>query len=677
MTEIDSTDLFPIGRKKVRDNSVRGKFRTTWVEGTADASVVSAAAPLIDRGVSHVGSSFGRAQARYFFVAIVLVFGILLARLVYAQIFQGDHFLLLAENNSERIIPIPAERGLLYDRRGRQLTKNVPNFSLALVPQDLPRLAAQRDVVIKELAALVEADEQNIRELIEQYRKYKNESIVIAEDIEYETALKIQIARSQLPGVHIQQGSKRLYLHALSDIGLASSTLGITATTTTIVSLAQIEGYMGKLDQSELETLYPRGYLPSDSNGKLGVEKGYEQMLRGTYGRRRIEVNARGKEQSVLAEYAAIPGAHVVLSIDAAVQAALENSLRHSLEKYHKERGVAVALDPRSGKIVAMVSLPSFDNNDFSGGIASSTYRGYLTDVNRPLYNRAISGTYPSGSTIKPAMAAAALTEHLITPATTVFSNGGIGVGPWFFPDWKAGGHGTTDVARSLAWSVNTFYYYIGGGYGDFVGLGVDKMVSYLQKLNFGRPLGIEIPGEQGGFVPNREWKKTTKGEPWYIGDTYNLSIGQGDLLVTPLQIASLTSIFANGGTLYRPRLAEATINPLTNQRAAVPSEIIQNKILPSESVKAVREGMRDCVVYGSCRQLAGLPMAVAGKTGTAQWNSTKANHAWFTSFTPFESPEIVVTVLVEEGEEGSLTAVPVATEFYKWWWKYRETGQP
>ncbi len=675
--EFDHTELFPVGRRRPTDNNLIGKYRTAWVEDTFDADLNASAGSLIGRGVSHVGSSFNVQRARWFLYIIIFVLNLWVVRLLYLQIWQGEHFRALSENNSERLIPIPAERGLLYDQKGRQLTKNIPNFALAIVPQDLPKKDEEREPIILELAALTGRDPNAIRTTLSEYKDYKNDSIIIAEDVPYETALRVQIAHERMPGVYVQQGSKRLYLHTLADLGLASSTLAQSQSTSTVLSLAHSEGYVGKLSQSELDALYKKGYLPSDTIGKIGLEKAYETQLRGVYGRRRIEVNARGKEQSVLAEYAPQPGQHVVLSIDAAIQAKLEQSLQNQLTRYNKARGAAIAMDPRNGHIVAMVSLPAYDNNDFSGGITSSTYRGYTSNKDRPLLNRTISGTYPSGSTIKPAIAAAALAEGVVDSKTSILSNGGIRVGAWFFPDWQAGGHGSTNVARSLAWSVNTFYYYVGGGYNGFTGLGADKIMSWLKRLHFGEALGIEIPGELDGFVPSREWKKERTGEPWYIGDTYNLSIGQGDLLVTPLQIASLTSFMANWGTLYAPRLADAYIDAITGARAEIAPVVIQKNVVNNSVIDPIRMGMRECVVYGSCRQLSSLPINVAGKTGTAQWNANKPNHGWFTSFAPYENPEIVVTVLVEEGEEGSRTAVPVAAEFYRWWANYRTTGRP
>jgi penicillin-binding protein 2 len=291
-----------------------------------------------------------------------------------------------------------------------------------------------------------------------------------------------------------------------------------------------------------------------------------------------------------------------------------------------------------------------------------------LENPDQPLFNRAISGEYPSGSTIKPVVAAAALQEGLITAGTSFVSSGGIRINEWFFPDWKAGGHGITDVRKAIAQSVNTFFYIIGGGYGDFTGLGPKKLKEYMEKFGLNNKTGIDLPGERVGFVPDPEWKWATKNEQWYIGDTYHVSIGQGDLLVTPLQVANYIAAVANGGTLYRPHLAKKIVDPAVQKDSDILPEVLDSNFVDPKNIQIVREGMRQTVVSGSARSLSNLPIAVAGKTGTAQWGTDKANHAWFTSFAPYENPEISVTILIEEGIEGSTVAVPIARDFYQWW---------
>lgn len=663
--------LFDITQKKPRKLRrawlcVRGAYRTQWVENNFDIDPVTRADALIPRGTSHVGSSLSRSRLAILVMIMVGVFTLLVGRLIYLQIIRGTYFRQLAENNSERIIPVPAERGLVFDRRGRQLVKNIANFSLVLIPQDLPRQPVDRKIVIEKAAAIAGRKPEDIQTLINEFRAYQQDSLTIKEDLDYDTALKLQIQSVDIPGIFIAEGSKRWYGNA-------------SATSTAVdphlpSSLSHLLGYLGKLDQKELNNLFDKGYLPSDSLGKSGIEKTYETILRGTYGRRRVEVNVQGKEQLTLAEIAPRPGQPIKLAIDVAMQGKLQTIMEHYLAVNHKTRASGIVMDPRNGEILAMVSLPAYDNNDFAGGIESSVYSRYVDNSDNPLFNRAISGAYPSGSTIKPVMATAALEEGIVDRATSFLSNGGLQVGPWFFPDWKAGGHGVTNVTKSLAWSVNTYYYYIGGGYGSFNGLGVDRITGYLRRFGFGSALGIDVPGEESGFVPTKEWKLETKKEPWYIGDTYNLAIGQGDLLVTPLQIAEATASVANGGIMYRPHIVKSIMDPTKGSEEPLKIDILRQPLAKAGTLAIIRDGMRECVTYGSCRQLSRLPFPVAGKTGTAQWNSTKPNHAWFTSFAPFDKPELVVTVLVEEGVEGSAISAPIAYEFYAWWWGYRAT---
>ena len=581
----------------------------------------------------------------FIFIATLLV---IFYKIFYLQIINGNQNRILAEKNRQRSIPITAERGTIYDRNGIALTQNIPKFSIALTPQDLPTKTKNREEIVRRLAQITEQSTQTIRDILKEYGSYSYESIIIKENIDYEKALSLQIESSDLPGIHIERGSKRLYLFDKS--------------------LSHILGYQGKLDVDELNNLYLNGYLPSDYIGKSGIEKTYETNLRGKYGHQIIEVDAAGKKQAIIEEIAPIPGMHLKLSIDKKIQDKLEELISNSLEKNKKERASGIVMNPNNGEILALVSLPSYNNNDFSGGITNDNYQKYITNINHPLFNRAISGEYPSGSVIKPAISAAALTEGIITGKTSFLSTGGLETDDHFFPDWLAGGHGITNVTKAIAWSVNTFFYYIGGGYKDFEGLGVEKIVSYLQKFGFNQKLGIDLPAEATGFLPSKTWKEKTKNEKWYIGDTYNLSIGQGDLLVTPLQIATMTATIANGGNIYTPRVVKAMIDPITNKTSEIEPKLISKKIIPQEYLEIVRRGMRDCVTIGSCQLLANLPIKIAGKTGTAQWSNNKENHAWFTSFAPYDNPQIVVTVIVEEGGEGSKVAMPIVNQFYQWW---------
>jgi len=670
--EIDPYLINP--KKKIELN---GKYKLSWTEDSLFMGN-NHSEDITTSGSSHLGSSFSDSKKTFFFLLfIVFCFSFILGRGFFLQILMGNNYRAQAEGNRQKVIPIQSERGLVFDRNNFQLTQNVANFSLTVVPKDLPKDKKELNNVIEKLISITGQDKQDVQNTIEKYKNYRQDSIIIAEDIPYETTLKIQIASLDLPGINIQFGSKRLYiLDSSKNINISTSTVDFLhpedEQNYTNNTLAHILGYVGKLSPTELETYYRKGYLPSDSIGKTGVEKKYENYLRGIYGEKRVEVNAQGREQQVLAEKDPTSGSNLILSIDNNMQIQLEEIISKKLQELKKERASAVVMDPRNGEILALVSYPGFDNNDFSGGISQTKYSEYLNNENRPLFNRSISGSFPSGSVIKPAISSAALQENIITANTIFLSTGGLRVQQWFFPDWQVGGHGLTNVRKSLALSVNTFYYYIGGGYGDFAGMGVDTINEYLKKFGFGKVLGIDLPAESSGFLPTPQWKQRTKKEPWYIGDTYNYSIGQGDFLTTPLQIADMTASVANGGTVYQPHIVKQIINPETNERTEITPKILSENFIDKANLETIRLGMKDCVAYGSCAGLKNLPFSSAGKTGTAQWSQNKDTHAWFTSFAPFENPEIVVTVLVEEGGEGGIAAEPIANEFYKWWADYK-----
>lgn len=481
------------------------RTKLSWVEETVVFEKDSGKQIASIQSNEYLGSSLTKKRLLFFLFTLGVFFVILIARISTLQILHGSMYSSKAEGNRQRVLPIVAERGLIYDRNGVELTKNIPSFSLAIIPQDLPRNKDEREKIVQKLAQITAQDPAEIRSTLEEYGSYSYESIVIQEDIDYEKALMLQIQSVDLPGIYIKRGSKRLYILGENDQH--------EATTSTVLSLSHILGYEGKLNPTELQSLYSKGYLPSDTLGKSGLEKNYETELRGVYGKQKIEVNAVGKEQSSIAEEPPQPGKQLTLSIDSKMQESLERIMKEQMEKAGKKRGAGIVMDPNNGQVLALVSLPSFDNNDFSGGISKDKYSAYMNDPDHPLFNRAFGGNYPSGSTIKPVFAAAALQEGIISPSTSFLSNGGLRVGSWFFPDWKLGGHGVTNVRKSLAESVNTFYYYIGGGYDTFKGLGVDKMVDYLGKFHFASSLGIDVPGEVNGFVPSRDWRQKNGGK--------------------------------------------------------------------------------------------------------------------------------------------------------------------
>lgn len=595
-----------------------------------------------------LGNSVTRRQAIGLACMTLIVAGAFLARAAHLQIVQGSEYRNLAEGNRLRNIPLEAKRGLITDVNGEILAENVPTFYLSIVPEYLPKDPMDRAEVLLRIADATGIAPFDMEEELASASRDESEPVIIHHELTKDTALRAMVELRTVRSAIVAAGSKRSYPESA-----------------TVPSLSHILGYTGKLTREDLPSLLTKGYLRSDLVGKTGLESTYESELRGTYGRKRVEVDVKGNIERIIASEAKTDGATLKLAIDANLQAAAEQALAHAFKKSGTNRGVVIAMDPRNGRIRALVSLPAYDNNLFGGGIAREAYRALVEDERQPLFNRAVSGEYPSGSTLKIVYAAAALAEGIVSDATTVNSVGGIRIGAWFFPDWKAGGHGMVNVRKAIAWSVNTFFYMISGGLDQFRGLGIAKMGEWVAKFGLGTKLGIDIPGERAGFYPTPEWKERDRKEPWYIGDTYHAGIGQGMVLVTPLQVAAYTSVFANGGTLYAPTLVSSITVPDLPEREVAP-KVIRSDIASKEAIELVRRGMREAVTYGSARALSDLPFAVAGKTGTAQFQSDKHPHAWFSGFAPYDKPTLVVTVLIEEGIEGSTNAVPVAKEVLK-----------
>lgn len=581
--------------------------------------------------------------------ALIVIFAVLAIKAFWMQVVQGESYRAMAEQNRLRHEVVMSRRGVIRDQQGRVLAENIPTFDVQATDRLLPYDATSRAQVLGKVGRIMGSSVGDLEALLAS-STYSSESVVFKKDVPYEQAIALKIATANDPGIEVAVSSKRHYIYS-----------GDTP------SLSHILGYVGLISPEELKQYAAAGYRQVDSVGKTGVESSYETVLRGQPGERVFEVDARHNVMSVVGETDPIDGQDLFLTVDLDLQKAAEQALLTEMRVSGVKRAAAVVMRPENGEILAIVSLPAYDNNIFSGNISREAYGELRNNPDRPFLPRAWAGNYPAGSTVKPIIALAALAEGVITEHTSVMSVGGLQIGPWFFPDWKAGGHGPTNVRYALAWSVNTFFYYAGGGFEGFIGLGLEKLTAWMGRLGLGNKTGLDVPGEVSGFVPSETWKIQTKGERWFVGDTYNLSIGQGDLLVTPLQVANFTATIAGGGHKVVPHLAKlpTTHYPLPTDAIASP-----------EAIEIVRRGMRDGVIYGSGRALAGFPVSVAGKTGTAQWRNDSPNHAWFTAFAPYENPEVVVTVLLEEGGEGSSTAVPVAQEILRAWYGLRSNGK-
>jgi len=577
-----------------------------------------------------------------FTVFILLICG-LLFRAFWMQTISHQYYVDRADRNRLRYASILPSRGMITDRNGVILANNIFTFDLSVTPIDLPQSANERNELLGRAARITASSLSDFISAVASSTA-RDQNLVLVRDLSYEQAVALNIELADTPAFHVEVGQKRKYSFSPQ-----------------INSLSHILGYVGKISQNEYAEKRSMGYSPTDLIGKTGVESNYESYLRGTVGERVVEVDAFGRETRVVHETPPIEGNVLQLSIDLNLQRDVEMALRKGLEAAKVQSGAAIVIDPNDGSILAMVSWPSYDNNLFSGHVSSTQYVKLINDSYNPLFARAWAGLYPSGSTIKPAYAAAALAEGVISSKTTILSSGGIRIGSTFFPDWNPTGHGLTDVRRAIAWSVNTFFYTICGGNGEFKGLGIDKVDEWLKKFGFGKQTGLDLPGESFGFIPSPQWKQDKLGEKWYQGDTYNVAIGQGAFLVTPLQIALETSEIANNGKVIVPHVAKNVY-----VYAGVSST---EPIAPANALATVRAGMRDTIVYGSGRSLFNMPFTIAGKTGTAQWRKDAPNHAWFTAFAPYENPKVVVTVLLESGGEGSSTAIPVARDIFNSWY--------
>ncbi|PJE74716.1 penicillin-binding protein 2 [Candidatus Uhrbacteria bacterium CG10_big_fil_rev_8_21_14_0_10_41_26] len=588
---------------------------------------------------SFVGSVIKRQRFTFIFSIAISILSILFLKAGFLQIVHGTEYRTQAEENRIFHKILPAERGIVYDRNGIVLAENIPTFQIVTSKNQLPADSKELALTILNLAKSINRDPFDLFTAIEQ-AKTRDEQILLATNLDYETAMYLAANEKQYSFIELEIGARRSYI------------------TDGVPSLSHILGYTGIINAEEYDEVKDTGYRRFDYLGKQGLESEYETKLRGTYGEESIEVDAFGNVERIISKHDPVDGEDLNLTIDAPLQAYIESVLQTRLDGTMASKASVIALDPNNGDVLALVSWPAYDSNDFTNGIDSKTYSALLADKDQPLYPRAVAGEFPSGSTIKPLYAAAALIEGIITPTTSFLSTGGIRVSLWFFPDWRAGGHGTTNVYWAIADSVNTFFYIIGGGYQDFDGLGIEKMMEWAAKFGFGDQTGLDIPGEADGFLPSPEWKWETKGEQWYIGDTYHVAIGQGDLLATPLQIARLTAVFANKGYLVEPRLNSE-------------KEIKIQQLIDENTATVVRDAMRYTVTGGSAQSMLTVPVEVAGKTGTAQWSTVGIPHSWFTGFAPFEDPEIVLTVLIEEGGDDYL-AVPVAKDILNWWFSDR-----
>jgi penicillin-binding protein 2 len=595
---------------------------------------------------------------------MVLLFGLLLLQLARMQLIEHASYADRAESNRLRIVPDLASRGLIYDRNGEQLVRNAAIYSAGVVPADVT--PEKFLVVIDELSRHTGVPASEIATKIEEARKSDDPftPVIVKAGLDNPTAFRLRERQAQLPGVHVLVESVREY---------------VTGSLT-----ANILGYVGRIDEQEYVDLKDAGYLLNDRLGKTGVELTYEQALRGTPGYRQVEIDAAGQEVRTISSTPPGSAGNLVLALDLDLQRQVTEYLMAAMADSGSQNAAAAVQDVRTGEVLAMVSLPVYDNNILTEPVDQQALPSLINDPAKPLVNRVLAENYAPGSTFKMVTGTAALQEGVATPSTRITSNGGISVpneygGPAaFFGDWRA--HGTLDFLGGVKWSSDVYFYYLAGGYGDFRGLGAERLARYAREYGLGAPTGIDIPGEAPGLVPDPAWKDEAVGEPWYLGDTYTFGIGQGYLAVTPLQLLGVTTAVANGGDVLVPHVAREIVDQDGTVMAQMERKVAHHVAISDENLAVMREGMRQAAASGTATTGASRIVPIAAKTGTAEFGPRNAEgehetHAWYTGFAPFDNPEISVVVFLQKGT-GAATAGPVAAQIFDYYFARQRLAQ-
>jgi len=594
-------------------------------------------------------------KLRVFYILFLLLVVFLLTKTLQYQIIKGEELSSLADKNKQGLYLVQPNRGVIYDSSMKQLVFNESSYDLIVDIKKLPYSEREKTRMVTEFSKLIGEDSLELREKI---KESEFDIVIIRENLDHESLILLETKIGNFPGLEIRENRIRDY----QDGQLFAHLLGFT----------------GKISSQEFKDL--DNYLITDYIGKQGIEKYYEGVLRGKPGEILVEKDALGNKVSE--EVFSLPeaGESLVLWLDSGLQQKLTEALQANIERVGAKRAAAVAMNPKTGGVLALVSLPGFDNNLFSQGISPEDFQGINEDPNQPLFNRVVSGGYAVGSTIKPLIAASALEEGIISSQKNILCQGEISIPNPYFPDepsvfldWKT--HGWVDLRKAIAESCNVYFYILGGGYQDQEGLGVERIKKYLELFGWGKETGVDIAGESAGRIPDPEWKENYfedyQQKIWRIGDTYHLAIGQGDIVVTPLQVVTAFSALANGGTLYQPQIVKEIINGSANSSEVIKGfepKIIREGFIDAENLKMVREGMREGVLYGSSIALQDLPVKAASKTGTAETPKEEHYHHWVTVFAPYEDPEIVLTVVIEDVKEIQFAALPVAREALGWY---------
>jgi penicillin-binding protein 2 len=556
-----------------------------------------------------------RSPSRFlvFALAVIVCLSTLGARLFYLQIISGGEFAAMAASNRTDLEPIPSSRGLIYDRAGNALVTNIPTFAVKVRPADLPE--DRRDEVVARLSALTGVSVVDINTAIDGNPGSRFDAVRVAQDVPKETASLIAEASFELPGVEVGVEARRHY----SEGSL----------------FAQILGYTGPVSPEQSVALKSEGYLPDDLIGKTGLEAFYEEQLRGRYGVESVEKDATGRTLQVLETLEdAQAGASLRLTIDTHEQQLAEQALRWGMKAAGVKRGVVIAMNPQTGEILAMVSLPTYDDNAFARGISATDYAGLLANPDKPLLNHAVSAHYPPGSTYKLVTGTGAIADGKVSANTRIQTRPYLTLGSTRFYDWNRRGFGPCNIDCGFGHSSDTYFFQLAGK------LGIDRLGYWANQYGFGARTGIDLPGEVEGIVPTNEWKLRAKGEGIFPGEVYQAGIGQGYDVVTPIQLINAYAALANGGKLYQPQLVREVVGPDGDVIRPFAPKLLHELDVKSSVLKDMREAARSVVTLRHTYNLVDLPIVVAGKSGTAEFGTRDSKgrlpfHSWFVGFTP------------------------------------------
>ncbi|MCX6738026.1 MAG: penicillin-binding protein 2 [Candidatus Parcubacteria bacterium] len=563
--------------------------------------------------------------------------GIVFIKNFQFQIIQHDEFSVLAQKNKYVVSKLEAQRGVIYDKNFQQLVYNRPSYDLTFDKAKLSEIQDSKQNIFGKIAWILGVKPETIEEKITS-ADAKDESVLVSQNLDYQKLIMFESNADELEGFSIKNVGMREYPDG--------------------PAFAHVIGY----------------YRESGNNS--GLEDYYNTSLSPQFGEMKSERDVSGEITSEEVAKLSEPGNNLVLWLDADLQKKLYDTMSVQIKNAGVKRAAGVAIDPKTGGILALVSFPSFDNNLFSKGISQEDWNTLSNNKDMPFLNRVIAGKYVTGSIIKPIIASGALQEGIVSDKTTIDCKGQIVIdNPWFpdqpytFKDWTV--HGLTNIRDAIARSCNVFFYTIGGGYKNFKGLGPDKIKEYLNYFGWGEKLGIDLSGEVSGFVPDKEWKKNKYSSPnniWMPGDTYNMSIGQGFLSITPLEVASSYAAIANGGTLFKPQVVKEIIDKDKNVIQEFLPTVIRQGFIDKNNLEIVKQGMRGTVTYGSATVLNDLPVEAAAKTGTAEIPREGYYHSWITVFAPYDDPQIVLTLMVEEGLGMHVAVAPTVKEVLEWY---------